>query len=217
MVMKQPVTAGTGPLRGEWERESNPLTGRRWGRCRVRTGADLGCFWPSGGECLAPQSLSVAGRALGPGCLGGTSAVVVGDLGSPFPTGRERPGGCPAATRQRWGRGSQVLGALRAAEAGSSLLLSPKANADSWFAHRFVALQEWWGADHAVLAGGCGHPPQLREEDFWQIHQSSGLPPPTPAPGGHGGLQPGAFGQPWVPGADSGGLSGHTEIRSKDR
>uniref|UniRef100_A0A8C3UWE0 Glutamate decarboxylase 1 n=1 Tax=Catharus ustulatus TaxID=91951 RepID=A0A8C3UWE0_CATUS len=85
--MKQPVTAGTGPLRGEWERESNPFTGRRWGRCRVRTGADLGCFLPSGGERLAPQSLSVAGRALGPGCLGGTSAVVVGDLGSPFPTG----------------------------------------------------------------------------------------------------------------------------------
>lgn len=128
------MTAGTGPLQGEWERESSPFTGRRWGHCRVRAGADLGPFCPSRRECLAPQSLSVAGRALGPGRLGGTSAVVVGDLGSPFPTGREGPGGCPAATRQRWGRGSQVLGALRASEAGSSLLLSPKASADSWFA-----------------------------------------------------------------------------------
>lgn len=93
--MKQPVIAGTGLLQEEWERESNSFAGWRWGCCKVRAGAGFGCCWPRGGESLAPHSLSTAGRALGPGRLGGASAAAVGDPDWPFPAGREALGSAP--------------------------------------------------------------------------------------------------------------------------
>ena len=83
--------------------------------------------------------------------------------------------------------------------------------------HRSVACQKWRGADHAVLARGRGNPHQLRPEDLRQIHQGAGLPPPPPAPRGHGGLQPGALRPARVTGADPGGLQGHPEVWSENR
>lgn len=164
--MKQPVIADTGLLQEEWEREGNSFAGWRWGCCKVRAGVDFGCCWPAGGECLAPHSLSVAGRALGPGRLAGASAAAVGGLGSSFPAGREGPGSArlqPGSAEAAPSRSLERCGQPRLLHLCFSL---PKQGLTAGLPHRFVALQEWRGADHAVPAGGCGHPPQLREEDF---------------------------------------------------
>lgn len=121
------MIADTGLLQEEWERECNSFAGWRWGCCKVRAGADFGCCWPRGGESLAPHSLSTAGRALGPGRLGGACAIAVGDPGWPFPAG-SLPG-CSQAPLRLPGPWSAAGG-----RGCSSLLLSPKASADSWFA-----------------------------------------------------------------------------------
>lgn len=83
--------------------------------------------------------------------------------------------------------------------------------------HRLASSQKWRGAHHPVLAGDCGHPHQLRQEDLWPVHQSVGLPPPPPAAGGYGGLQPGAVRPARVPGANPGRLPGHPQVRRPHR
>lgn len=95
-------------------------------------------------EVSAPHS--VIGGCSWPECLGGAFSVPVGDLGSPFLTGREGPGAPGAAasiTRQgasgaaRGCAGTAASGSwglLRVAGADSSPPLASKAGADGWFA-----------------------------------------------------------------------------------
>ena len=83
--------------------------------------------------------------------------------------------------------------------------------------HRLAASQKWRGGHNTVFVGVGGHPHQLHQEDFRPLHQGAGLPPPSPAPGGHGGLQPGAVRPARIPGADPGGLQRHAQIWRPDR
>lgn len=100
--------------------------------------------------------LALPHRARGAGSSGAS-----GGFQSP---GSERGGPGPVA-RPATARLRLVLGALRGPGLVHLRLFLPKQALTAGLPRRFAACQEWRGADHAVPAGGGGHPPQLREED----------------------------------------------------